>query len=62
MTHEREPDDEAPGGPEQDHRLPDAGAIRVTDGPGDLDPDVVDDTADPGDRAADDAKLSAEEG
>lgn len=38
MTFEREPDDEAPDGPEHDSRLPDAAAVPCAPGPFDLQP------------------------
>lgn len=40
MTHEKDKDSEADGGPEHDHTLPDAGDIPVADGPFDLEPVV----------------------
>jgi hypothetical protein len=38
MTHEHSENDEAEGGPQHDHRLPNAWEIPVADGPDDLDP------------------------
>ncbi|MGH8868413.1 MAG: hypothetical protein ACRDYU_10500 [Actinomycetes bacterium] len=40
MTHEVTGGDEAPGGPENDERLPRATSIAVTDTPGPPDKDV----------------------
>lgn len=38
MTHEREPNEEAAGGPEHDESLPNAWEVPVADGPDDLAP------------------------
>lgn len=40
MTHEREEAQEASGGPEHDHTLPDADKVPVSDGPFDLEPHI----------------------
>jgi hypothetical protein len=37
MTHERTPNDEPPGGPENDDTLPDANSFPVFDDPADSD-------------------------
>lgn len=42
MTHEHTQGDETPGGPQHDHRLPNAADIPVMDGPFDLVPEVHD--------------------